>query len=251
MTRERAISLMLATADPLPPETHPDWTALVEMLEKDPQLDAWFTQMTPADTALQKAMSELHTEVKTPEVIKRSELLTSRRVWLQRAAAAALVAGGGGAAWLTRPVAYEHLGTSVSYEDFCSDMCVYAARLLKLEHKGSSIAQLQQWMTEKTAPTPLGRMPPAVAARMAKGCKRVPWGSREVGLICFSKEDGRIVHIFSLPAQQLAAQPSAEALRRAQNFGGREVVGWVAEGVVNILVSAKPGTSTAELLSTV
>lgn len=246
MNREYAIALLLRTADPLPAEDHPDWEALAQYLEQDPALDAWFAQSTEADTALHLTLGG----ITAPETKMQARPTTSamnRRSWM-KAAATFTVLSGGAAAWLLRPIGYAHTGMSVSYLNYCEDMCLYATRLLKLDHKGTDLAELQQWMLGQNAPVP-GELPQRVISSVAKGCKSVAWGSRSVGLICFMRSNGELVHIFSLPAAALAEFPDAAEMKQPRSYLGREVVGWKTGGVVNILVAAKPGTPTADLLA--
>ena len=246
MNHERAIALLLATASPLPPEDHPEWEELATHLEVHPELNDWFARMTSADASLEQAIQGLSTQVVLTS--GKTAQPFSRRRWL-KAAAAVVVAGAGGAGWLARPIAYRHRGAEVSYADFCEDMCVYATRLLSLDHKHSEYVQLRAWMHDHGAPVPQGSLPSAIATRMTKGCKRVDWGQRKVGLICFSKEDGKLVHIFSMQVTDLAAVPSKDTMLQPALYEGREVVGWIMGDTINVLVPAKVGTTTAELLT--
>lgn len=247
MTKERAIQLALGTANPLPPETDPEWTEFAEFLEVQPELDAWFANLSPADAALADALQRL--DPPTPQAATflptPVQAPMTRRRWLAAAACATLSAAS--AAWLLRPPAYRHAKRPASYAGFCEDMCIFAASMFRLDHKAPQFDALAQWLTQRATPAP-GSYPAAVTQRMAKGCKTVSWGDRAVGLICFARADGALVHIFSIPETALAALPSAEEIRTLKSFGGRDVAGWSAKGTVSILVSGKPGTPIADLL---
>lgn len=245
MNHERAIALLLATANPLPAEDHPEWEDLAAHLEAHPELNEWFTRMTPADASLEQAIQGLNTQVTLRQATPVKSM--PRRQWL-RAAAAAAVVSVGGASWLARPIGFRHREGEVSYQDFCEDMCVYASRLLSLDHKHPEYAHLLTWMSDHGAPVPNGSLPASIATRMMKGCKQVTWGQRKAGLICFAKEDGSVVHIFSTPLASLADVPSADTMLRPTQYDGREVVGWIMGNTINALVPARAGTTTAELL---
>jgi hypothetical protein len=247
MTRNEAIELMLCRVHPLPPEDDPVWEQLALYLEANPDLADWYAQGTAAEQELKSALSGLPT-IETPKALPIPAVVSTSRRHVLRIAASVTLLGGAAAAWLARPVAYRHAGGAADYAAFCEDMCIYADRLLKLDHEDEQIHELRGWLSAHPAPSP-EKLPPAVEGRPAKGCKVVPWGERAVGLICFHKEDGHLVHIFSLPSSVLNSVPTLADMVKPRLFDGREVVGWPDDKVINILVPAERGTSTKELLA--
>lgn len=247
MTRNEAIDLMLCRAHPLPPEDDPVWEQLALYLEENPELADWYAQGTSAEQGLKSTLNGLQTN-ETPKALPKPIVASTSRRNLLRMAASVTLLGGGAAAWLARPVAYRHAGKAADYAAFCEDMCLYADRLLKLDHKGEKISEMRSWLAAHPAPNPQ-KLPSAVDARPAKGCKVVTWGELSVGLICFRKEDNTLVHIFTLPSSALSKVPALAEMAKPQVIDGREVVGWPDDKVINILVPAKRGTTTKELLA--
>jgi hypothetical protein len=236
---------MLCKVHPLPAEEDPVWEQLAVYLEENADLSEWYAEGTAAEQKLKSILQEI-SPLETPKTLPKPVVAsTSRRNLLRMAASVTLL--GSGAAWLARPIAYRHTGKTASYAAFCEDMCIFADRLLKLDHKREQINDLRGWLAAHLAPNP-EKLPPAVDGRTAKGCKVVPWGEHTVGLICFHKADDTLVHIFSLPSSALSSLPTPTEMTKPQVIDGREVVGWTDNKVVNILVPAKRGTSTKELL---
>jgi hypothetical protein len=248
MTREYALDLMLCRVQPLPPEDHADWEELALYLEEHPELATWFDSASPADAALSQALQEIDTPPAPTKLPANPAAASSSRRGFLKAAAAVTLLGGGATSWLMRPVAYRHSMAAASYADFCEDMCIFASRLMKLDHKGTSLPPLRSWLSEHSLPQP-SQLPTSVASRTMKGCKEVPWGARKVGLICFMKEDGSVVHVFSVRRDVLQSVPDATAMAQATVYAGREVVGWADQENVSVLVPSKVGTSTRELLA--
>jgi hypothetical protein len=245
MTRQQAIDLLLSRAQPLPAETDPIWEELADYLEEHPDLAEWFSQGSRAEVELRAVLQTVGKDSKPP--VSRPVVVASRRTWLRAAASIALVGTGVGA-WLARPVGYRHATAAAHYADFCEDMGVFADRLLKLDHKANQLPELSAWLAERALPGP-EQLPAQVAQGSLVGCKAVRWGQRDVGLVCFRKQDGSVVHIFTLQKSALSSEASAQELATARNVDGREIVGWQHGQVVSILVPAKRGVTTRELLS--
>ena len=211
MTLERIIPLLLAKADPMPPEDHPEWTELAAVLEQNPHLQAWFADPTPAESALRQALQNIRTDVPPPSLIACPNF--TRRRWLAAAACAAASTS----AWLLRPVGYRHAEGLASFDNFREDMSIFASRLFKLEHKETSFPGLLTYLHDHQAPTP-STLPAAITEGKAKGCKPFQWGVHTVGLICFYRPSGELVHLYTVPAAALQSVPRAEAMRTAQTF---------------------------------
>jgi hypothetical protein len=248
MTRNEAIDLLLCRTSPLPAETDPVWEELVVYLEEHPDLAEWFSKGTSAEQHLHAAIQGVELSEQPKALPKPSRApITSRRSML-RIAASFAVLGSGAAAWLGRPIGYHHADGAADYAAFCEDMCVFADRLLRLDHQSRKMPELNQWLAERSMKVPES-LPGIIPQQVTKGCKVVNWGSNKVSLICFTKPDASVVHIFTLPKSALSGQPSADEMARPRMVDGREIVGWADADVVNILLPAKRGTSTKELLA--
>ena len=167
MTRERAISLLLGSAHPLPAETDSEWEAAALMLDSDETLAAWFAVQSPADEAVKSVLRRLPVPAPTtvlPSPFSRPGV--TRRRWLGVAStglAASLAAG-----WwvLERPTHFAHADGSGDFAGFREDMARFADRLFRLTKKDSQFATLNQWLDQMQAARPdMEVLPPSISGR--------------------------------------------------------------------------------------
>ena len=265
LTRSRAVSLLLCTADPLPPEDHPEWTALAEMLETDAELAAWFASQSAADDLLVRSLDEREPLTPFPEVAKSmvpapavtapSILAPTRRAVLGSAAAALAIGSAGLWYTLSRPTAYLHATTTRDFSGFREDMAIFANGYYRLSVKDANMGNLITWLRDQGASAPdssavLPATITAVAESGAKGCKVIPWGKSKVGLICFYHPENRaIIHMMTVPTSELAGNlPPASEMAQEVLLHGQRCIAFATEHHLHILVADPDSGPLAKLL---
>jgi hypothetical protein len=255
VTRARAIALLNCTAQPLPPEDDPEWAALAELLERDAELQTWFTNQSEADQAGREAvhlLPELHRRTKTgtAKIIRPSATTWNRRRWLAGSAAGVAAAAGGFFYVLERPTAFAHADGNADFAGFREDMARFADRLFRLDKKSEQVAPLIGYLSDLSATTPQdwSQLPTTIAQKSARGCRVIAWGEQKIGLICFYRDPGQVVHLFSVKAAVLKGELGSDTLRQPTLHYGRECTGWRQGDLVHLLVGMKPGTPVADLI---
>jgi len=161
-------------------------------------------------------------------------------------AAAALVVGFIGVKLvIPEPVKFPPGAGNVSVDTFRDHMAFFADSYFWLDDMSDDLTVSREWLEERGVPV-VSSIPELIGKEKGMGCKVIDWGGREVGLICFSDSEGRLVHLFSVEREALSDNVDESALLADISIKrGRETIGWMDEHNVYVLVGSEPGVPVA------
>jgi hypothetical protein len=248
-----------------------DLGAALDLLESDPELQAWYEQ----ELAFDAVISSCLVKAAQPPAGLRDNLLASlqsaaapaaadkivpfRGGWILAAAAAVVLLGvgvkiafnsdNGDGTKSTPPIAQNIISSDgISFVSFRDGMADYAKNNLSLGHKASDWKELNSWLSTKTK-LKCGDLPKSIASLNTMGCNVVDWGKTHVSLYCFAKgENGEVVHLFVIDKASLGDVPPCSILCKPLEAEGLETAGWQDEEKVYLLIGSKPGVHVSELL---
>ncbi len=243
--------------------------AACEMLESDPELQAWFEEEMGGMSKMDRAVSQKLIDCCGPEEGK-ARCIAARVTHLWKffgalAAAAALFAvgffvfqqpggstGGTGGGALADWVPWEITPTGSGIEALITDMVAVVEGLgaRSLHRRSGEFSELQTWLAANDAPS--GALKPCVVCKEGVGCAVIRWGDQKVSMICFRDPGcggaGK-VHAFVVD-RSLFSDEEIAALERAkvQQRSRLETGGWADEEKVYLLVGDEPEVALGTLL---
>ena len=252
----------------------PDLVAALDLLDRDPELQAWYAQECAFDAVISSCLAKAaqppaslrdnllaalqSAPAAEPAPVAADKVIPFRGGWILAAAAAVvLLAIGAKIAFNSgdsdrktpAPIAQNILSSDgLSFVSFREGMADYAKNKISLGHQASDWKELNQWLSTKTK-LKCGDLPKSIASLNTKGCNVVDWGETHVTLYCFSKGDnGEVVHLFVIDKASLGDVPPCSILCEPLEAGGLETAGWQDEEKVYLLIGSKPGVHVSELL---
>lgn len=229
---------------PLPPND-PQVAEALALAEQDPELAAWLRDTRAFDAAVAAKLRAVE-----PPAELRAALLAGRRLsrpampafwrrpqWLALAALLVLCVGLA-AVWLGRGVTD------------ASGFRTAAARFLSEEWQHDfdlperSFPNIRTWLAAQPGAIQV-EAPPQLAAQRTYGCKVWEWRGRRATLVCFVAGTGDVIHIVSVDAAQLPANPADGAAPQFARSGEWNTALWSREGRVYVALT----TGDAEMLA--
>jgi hypothetical protein len=196
--------------------TEPAFAEALDLLESDPELQAWWE----AQQAFDRAVVAKLKEVPIPDDL-RAAILASRKIepfrpppqfsfWLAAAAVLAIFCA---------------LGTSQYVQNFGPlPRSEYTASVLPfLGNNAPSLAmtsadrdKIDAWLHENNAPT--ANLPPKMAGIPTVGCQKFSVHGHAVSLVCFVMANGAIVHLFTVDKQALTDPPTTPEMDHIEGW---------------------------------
>ena len=196
--------------------THPAFAEALALVERDPELKAWWKAQQSFD---RKVAAKLE-EVPLPADL-RATILAGRRIrqlppqshftfWLAAAAAVAILCIIGTALENTRYV------SSASYDEAALGFLGNDVPTLGMTSPDHD--KIVAWLKDQEAP--MGDLPAKMSTLPSVGCQKFVVQGHNVSLICFILAGGRLVHLFVINQQALSDPPP----NNAPEF--KQVRGW-------------------------
>lgn len=138
---------------------------------------------------------------------------------------------------------------TATYAEFRQGMAHYAAgAYFKLDYRNTELEPIKHWLTDQQSPG-FAQLPPDLLKQTPLGCKTLSWHDQPVTLVCFHREDKKIVHLFIIEddGSDPAAFKDIEQVMVAQ---GLQTGGWKANGSIYLLAGSDPSVTVNEYLPT-
>ena len=238
-----------------------DCDAACEMLEQDPELQAWFEEELGGFSEIDNAVAEKLKCCCAPEGCEeqcRDQLDGARgslvRFALPLLASAALLLGG---FYIGRGLvpSSDDPKTIVApsgqgINEMRSDLATLVSnRDFSIQHKGESIDELSKWLVAAQAPA--GEMGAAIMEKEGIGCAVLEWNANSVSMICFRDKScggGGVVHLFAIDRSAFGADIAVDAVAKHQRTSGLDTAGWVSADKVFLMVGDDPEVELDSLL---
>ncbi|WOO43047.1 hypothetical protein [Rubellicoccus peritrichatus] len=134
------------------------------------------------------------------------------------------------------------------FSDFRDAMAYYVdGSYFLLDYNINDLGKISTWLDENDAPR-FDQLPATLMAKEPIGCKRLQWKDQVVSLVCFHREDNKIVHLFIIDK----APGSSDAFIDIQQVAishGLQTGGWESNNRVHLLVGSEPDVTVDEYLS--
>jgi hypothetical protein len=227
----------------------PHMLEALSLLESNAELAEWFERQLAFDRQIKEALLDAPKPKGLKSSIladyrdsKRSTIIRTIR-WASSIAAVLLLGVMG--FW----------GYTANYNSKMNDyatlregMSHFIARsYFTLDYLTKDMGKIENWLDEKNAPM-YEDIPAALLEKEPIGCKKMTWKGQEVSLICFHREDGKVIHLFVADRSSLSEAAIAN-LDQVIVSHGLETGGWVTDKHVYLLTGSEPGVTVREYLS--
>ena len=189
-----------------------------------------------ADTEVEPQLAEII----RPSVFKRH--------WPIAAAAAIALIAGIGSLIVPSPVKFPVVATQADGETFRDHMALFANARFLLDESTNDQSVVQASFRKSDTPV-FASVPASLQPLGTMGCKSIDWSGRKVGLVCFTREDGKVVHLFTAEKSGFAEFELA-SLTTPETSHGLHTAGWSDDEYVYMLIGSEPGIEVAEYLPT-
>jgi hypothetical protein len=273
MDHERAKELLSAIHSCQDSGCEKDCEAACEMLEADPELQAWYEKEMGRWSKFDEAVATKFDCCEASEDKKtdcKSRVCggsggTSRvfKFLVPLMAAAALfmigffaIGGGagdeGGAGGEKGAAVQPFLvaNTGAGFMALRDDMATFVAgKKLDLHHRSSNFDDLKAWLVSNGAPA--GAIKACVVCKEGVGCAVLAWGGKDVSMVCFRDEalggDG-IVHLFVIDRSVLGEAKIETLVAQKSRRHGLATGGWANDDKVYLMVGDDPQVNIDSLL---
>ncbi len=186
-------------------------------------------------------------EPQLAEIIRPSAF---KRYWPLAAAATVALVLGVGSLIIPSPVEFPAIAEQADMGAIYRDhMAHFANERFFLDAMTDSASEAQASLRESGAPV-FASVPAGLQPLGMMGCKSIDWNGGRVGLVCFTREDGEIVHLF-IADKSGFAEADLASLTSLETSRGLQTGGWSDGEYVFMLVGSEPGIEVAEYLPAV
>lgn len=223
MNCERAKEILSSFRPGSDDEHDPVFTDALQLVERDPELEAWFKARLSFDAAVSRQLAASSMPPNLPEQIRtsvdRRRQATRRRqaVLAAVAACAVLLLTLTGFWWR-----YQGKPPTSQLAACRRDMVQFLQRFPRLDLETTSLAEARRWLADThhlqqvQFSTGLERFPTI-------GCHTLQWHGRSLALVCFMV-DGEIVHFIVIPRSSISDSPATSVPQFARVDGTTTVV---------------------------
>lgn len=226
----------------------PHMLEALSMLDKEPDLAAWFDNQLAFDRQVHEALEEV------PDIAGlKSRILADYRQarkgkviryirWASAIAAVLLLGVAGFLGYVSNYNSKMH-----EYATLREGMSHFiAGSYFTLDFIDTDLEHIGEWLEAEDAPLFEG-IPAALAAKEPIGCKKMNWNGQVVSLVCFHREAGTIVHMFVAERDGFSEEAIAN-LDEVLISHGLETGGWMTDTHVYLLTGSEPGVTVREYL---
>jgi hypothetical protein len=220
MDKREAKQVLQALRPDDPEKAQPPFAEALAMVERDPELKAWWEAQQSFDRKIAAKLAEIPVPAGLRETIlagRKIEKIAPRPNFTLWIAAAAVVA--------VLCIAGPSLPTILENSQRVSSATYNDAALGFLGNDSPPLAmtspdhdKLVAWLKDQKAPT--GDLPTKMSTLSSVGCQKFVVEGHDVSLICFVMTGGRLVHLFVVDQKALATPPTVNV----PEF--RQVEGW-------------------------
>lgn len=186
----------------------PAFREALEQANRDPNLKDWLQQEMQVDDAVRERLAGVPVPAALMDDILASHRVTTShsfwrkgKPWLAIAALFAVLLGG----VVVAPLYYQ---PKVSFEAFPRVASMSVSRPYMLDRRVANLDEARQWMHAiNVSPDISVTDPLKAAANSEMGCRTFTWRGRQVAMLCFFLDDGRVVHLFIMDRQTMPDAP--------------------------------------------
>lgn len=202
--------------------------------------------------ALLSAYQETQTSAPISSLPKqRSWMRPSQHPLIWAAAAILLLSTAGLVKYFAFPPPVEFVQTSnPTTETLREQMAFFASERFVLDRVFFTNEKSAKWLKKEDYPT-MDSIPGELVRYKGMGCRKISWQGHKVSLICFKKDDNKLVHLFIIDRKNIQDSPlTEEAFEKVIVHHERETMGWRRdENQLYLLVGSEPGVQVSDLLT--
>jgi hypothetical protein len=208
----------------------PDFSAALELTQREPELGRWFAEHCRLQEALHARFSQLPVpEGLKEQILSERKVVThpgfSRKALLLCAVAAVVLVLASALVFFRQP------GEDNSFSNFRNRMASTVLRQYpKMDLETHDLSQIQHYLAQHGNGDYV--LPPALAKAAATGCATLSWHEKELSMLCFnSGQNGKpnepdlFLFIINRSAVQKAPSQSPELVRLSRRFA---TAGWIS-----------------------
>ncbi|MDX6766428.1 MAG: hypothetical protein SFU85_06520 [Candidatus Methylacidiphilales bacterium] len=253
MDKEQA-KLILACARPDgQDDADPAVREALAFAQNDPELRTWLEAERKQDREVVRALAslpvpqrlraDLLSQLNGREKVVTFPFWRQPQVWAL--AAGLLVLGAIG--WMVSEPGFTRPRLlAATYTEMRKDIgTMVSTGQFKPTHEVPGTGEALAWLAEKQAPL-LNDLPPFLTDARAVACSVLEWRGRKVGGMCLEK-NGRLMHVFVIPRNQLNALPPDGQILR-ESFGGHRTLAWNSPRNFYVLIGDQTDTDVEFLL---
>ena len=230
------------------PFSDPHMLEALNLLDQKPELSKWFENQLTFDRQVNAALSDTNPPVALRDSIienyrlhQRSKVIRIVR-WASAIAAVCLFSVLG--VWSYRTSYNDKMH---EYATLREGMSHFIARsYFMLDYLDTDLSKIENWLEEKDSPM-YETIPALLAEKEPLGCKKMNWKGQDVSLVCFHREDGKIIHMFVAERDGFSESAIAN-LDEVLISHGLETGGWTTDTHVYLLTGSEPGVTVREYL---
>ncbi len=224
-------------------------TDAMKLMETNSELAAWFEDMLSFDKQIKGALDSLpEPTLQKQRLLNEVAKISGKSRWKTAVKYVGLLA----ALLMVSAVGFfgyaKHYNNQIhEYATLREGMSHYiAGSYFLLDYMDGDLGRISNWLDSEDLPN-FENLPPALLAKDPIGCKRLNWQGNDVTLVCFHREDGKIIHLFI--AEEGDLSPTAIAnIKSIYLSHGLETGGWMSDGKVYLLTGSEPGVTVSEYL---
>ena len=227
----------------------PHMLEALNMLEKNSELADWFEHQLAFDRQVKAALSEAPEPAGLRDKLLQNHKQTKRNnviryvKWATTLAAVLMIGAGG--FWGYTANYYSKMHEYATLREGMSHFI--AGSHFLLDYLDKDLDNISEWLEEEDAPM-YEAVPAMLAAKEPIGCKKMSWRGQDVSLVCFHREDGKIIHMFVAERDGFSEEAIAD-LDKVLVSHDLETGGWVTDTHVYLLTGSEPGVTVREYLS--
>ncbi len=189
----------------------PEIAEALQEVEKNPELTRWFAEEQAFDRAMGAHLAAvppplgLKTRILAQGAEAAAPARPATRRWafgLAAAVAAIFLVAQVVILWRT-PKAIADLPA-----EYASEMASFIQLSPPLQMESSDLGRIKDWLAKKNAPAI--KVPARLAALEPVGCRILSFRGHDVTLICFSREENRLAHLFVVDRAALPKMKSGD-----------------------------------------
>lgn len=227
----------------------PHMLEALNLLDKNAELAEWFENQLAFDRQVTDALAEAPAPgalkssiLKDYRNLKRNKIIRTVR-WISAMAAVLILGVAGFFGYAANYNSKMH-----QYTTLREGMAHFiAGSYFTLDFLTKDLGKINSWLKEKEAPL-YDSLPPALLEKEPIGCKKMNWRGQDITLVCFHREDGKIIHLFVADRSALSEESIAN-LDEVMVSHDLETGGWVTDTQVYLLTGSEPGVTVREYLS--
>ncbi|SDT87227.1 hypothetical protein SAMN05444156_0283 [Verrucomicrobium sp. GAS474] len=257
LTPEEARRLLRAARANGADDADPAFAEALALARRDPELARWLAEERRVDLHVTGRLAETFPTA-APDPDAKAALLARMRSAEPRPVAIPVPL-------LRRPRAYALLALAAvaiaaaallpllrpSYASYEGELAeqIACGEVTQLAHESPDVATLEHWLAANHAPSPIV-LPGSLQAVPSLGCRTFNWKGRQVGQVCFTLENGKIVHLFVIRDagwRPATAPPQGQGHSQFNRHGDWTLASW-RDGATTYVLAGEGDLETVKKL---